>query len=178
VAARLQTLQNAKNHAFSVVQRFPCTAITFRCGWDVFLPHKTGCANICLHFGPTGNRQGCAGKPALFAGELFGTRRAHENSMTGITIEHTQFIEWAQTRGGRPVVKRPSAEAALPQICFSQEEGEVSWDEWMSVFDHGEWAFIYQDRTYEGELSRTCRIIPRFAPEQRWTCELKFAARS
>ena len=96
--------------------------------------------------------------------------------MTGITIEHAQIIEWTQSRGGRPIVKRPSAEAALPTIGFSPEDGEVSWDEWMSVFDGGEWAFIYQDRNQEGELSRTCRIIPRFAPEQRWTCDLKIAS--
>ena len=98
--------------------------------------------------------------------------------MTGITIEHAQIIEWTQSRGGRPIVKRPSAKAALPTIGFDPEDGEVSWDEWMSVFDGGEWAFIYQDRNQEGELSRTCRIIPRFAPEQRWTCDLKIASAS
>jgi hypothetical protein len=70
--------------------------------------------------------------------------------MTGITIEHAQIIEWTQSRGGHPVVKHPSAEAALPEISFSPQEGEVSWDEWMSVFDGGEWAFIYQDRTQRG----------------------------
>jgi len=96
--------------------------------------------------------------------------------MTGITIEHAQIIEWTRTRGGHPVIKRArTAEAARPVICFSAEDGEVSWDEWMSVFDHGQWAFIYQDRTQEGDLSRTCRIIPRFAPEQKWTCDLKIA---
>ena len=93
--------------------------------------------------------------------------------MTGISIEHAQIIEWTQNRGGHPVIKRPSAEAALPVICFANEDGEVSWDEWMSVFDDGEWAFIYQDRTPDGELSRTWRIIPRFEPEARWVCEVR-----
>jgi len=98
--------------------------------------------------------------------------------MIGITIEHAQIIDWTQTRGGRPAIRKPSAEAALPAISFHDEGGEVSWDEWMSVFDQDEWAFIYQDRTAEGELSRTWKIIPRFAPEPQWTCELKHAPTS
>jgi hypothetical protein len=97
--------------------------------------------------------------------------------MTGITIEHAQIIDWTQIRGGRPAIRKPPADGALPVICFSDEtkDGVVSWDEWMSVFDKNEWAFIYQDRTPEGELSRTWEIVPRFAPEPQWTCDVKTA---
>lgn len=98
--------------------------------------------------------------------------------MIGITIEHASIIEWTQTRGGHPAMQRPAVQAPLPVIAFSNEDGEVSWEEWISVFDHDEWAFIYQDRTPEGELSRIWKIIPRFAPEPQWTCELKNASKS
>jgi hypothetical protein len=108
----------------------------------------------------------CAASPEWHAPGL-------RSGMTGISIEHAQIIEWTQNRGGHPVIKRPSAEAALPVIDFSNEDGEVSWDEWLNVFDHGEWAFIYQDRTPEGELSLSCKIIPRFEPDSEWTCEIR-----
>ena len=93
--------------------------------------------------------------------------------MTGITIEHSEIIGWTQSRGGHPAIENPSETGDRPAIRFSDEEPEVSWEAWMSVFDHGEWAFIYQDRTPEGELSRSCKIIPRFEPEHEWTCEVK-----
>jgi hypothetical protein len=94
--------------------------------------------------------------------------------MTGITIEHEQIIGWVQSRGGHPVIKRESPQSTSPSISFSDEDtGTVSWEQWMSVFDRDGWAFIYQDRTPEGELSRMWKIIPRFAQELKWSCEIK-----
>ena len=85
-------------------------------------------------------------------------------SMIGITIEHAQIIDWTQSRGGHPAINRVSAELVTPIISFTTEANQraVSWEEWMSVFDKDEWAFIYQDRTPEGELSQMWEIIPRF----------------
>jgi hypothetical protein len=84
--------------------------------------------------------------------------------MTGITIEHAQIIDWTQSRGGHPAINREPAGVATPIISFANEANETpaSWDEWMSVFDGDKWAFIYQDRTPEGELSRMWKVIPRF----------------
>jgi hypothetical protein len=94
--------------------------------------------------------------------------------MTGITIEHAQIMEWTQSRGGAPAVDK-SSESVCPIIHFASERNgnEVSWEEWMAAFDRGKWAFIYEDRTREGELSRHWKIIPRFAPESAWAPEVK-----
>jgi hypothetical protein len=94
--------------------------------------------------------------------------------MTGITIEHAQIIEWTQNRGGRPAIDK-SATGARPIIRFPNETDNdaVSWEEWMSVFDSDKWIFIYQDRTTEGDLSRSWKIRPRFEPESRWSCDIK-----
>src|SRR5262245_12379204 len=96
--------------------------------------------------------------------------------MTGITIEHAQIVRWTQNRGGRPAIDRMGA-AARPIIRFPHEGDDnlVSWEEWISVFDRNEWAFIYQDRTPDGERSRNWRIIPRFEPNAQWSCEIKTA---
>jgi hypothetical protein len=94
--------------------------------------------------------------------------------MTGITIEHAQIVRWAQNRQGRPAIDR-SSKRVRPIIRFPNEGDDnlVSWEEWTSVFDRDEWAFIYQDRTPEGERSRNWKIIPRFEPESQWSCEVK-----
>jgi hypothetical protein len=94
--------------------------------------------------------------------------------MIGITIEHEQIRDWTCSRGGSPVIDK-SDDKTCPTIRFpSEAEGDdVSWDEWMASFEQGEWAFIYQDRTPEGELSRHWKIIPRFELEEQWTCEVK-----
>lgn len=92
--------------------------------------------------------------------------------MIGITIEHAQIIDWTQTRGGRPVIERPGTQ---PSIHFNDDGEPVSWDEWIAAFEGGKWVFIYQDRTPEGDLSRSWRILPRFAEEPQWTHEIKHA---
>jgi hypothetical protein len=93
--------------------------------------------------------------------------------MTGITIEHAQIVEWTQSRGGAPAFDK-SAEYIRPIIHFENENdaSRVSWEEWMAVFEK-EWAFIYQDRTSEGEMSRSWKIVPRFAREPHWPCDIK-----
>ena len=86
--------------------------------------------------------------------------------MTGITIEHSQIIDWTKNRGGQPAIEE-AADTPRPVICFSNDTGRnlVTWDQWLSVFDGSEWAFIYQDRTPDGELSQSWNTIPRFASE-------------
>lgn len=57
------------------------------------------------------------------------------------------------------------SEAGSPAIRFPEEQNtgrEVSWDEWLSCFDYRKWAFIWQDSTPDGQLSRFCRLVPRF----------------
>jgi hypothetical protein len=83
--------------------------------------------------------------------------------MIGITIEHDEIVRWTASRGGKPVLR--SEEVEFPAISFEQElhDGPVSWDHWLAAFDTGEFAFIYQDATANGELSRFWKIVPRFA---------------
>ena len=87
--------------------------------------------------------------------------------MTGITIEHEQIISWAQSRGGRPALEQSPRNPARPIIRFADEQGDknVSWDEWMLVFDREQWAFIYQDGKSQGEPARGWKTVPRFASE-------------
>ena len=77
-------------------------------------------------------------------------------------------MDWTHHRGGRPAIDR-SVEITRPIIRFSNEgdENVVSWEEWMSIFDRDQWAFIYQDRKSGGELSLRWKVIPRFPPDDQ-----------
>ena len=37
----------------------------------------------------------------------------------------------------------------------------VSWDEWFRVFDERDLAFLYQDRTSDGKISRFFKLVER-----------------
>ena len=85
--------------------------------------------------------------------------------MTGITIDHHQIRTWTESRGARPVMGTSDNDGASPQIRFPEDQNagrEVSWEEWLSCFDRGQWAFIWQDMTPDRQLSRFCRLVPRF----------------
>ena len=85
-------------------------------------------------------------------------------AMTGITIDHQHIRTWAESRGARPVMDNEEGQLPSPAISFSQENNgnEVSWDEWLRCFENGRWAFIWQDRTADGQLSRFWKLVPRF----------------
>jgi len=85
--------------------------------------------------------------------------------MTGITIEPNQIRGWAESRGAKPVLKsEPDDNVPSPAIRFPEQDigMEVSWDQWLAGFEDGLWAFIWQDTTHDGQVSRFCRLVPRF----------------
>lgn len=87
--------------------------------------------------------------------------------MTGITIEHAQIRSWTDSRGGKPMLITPSEEITLPDISFVPTDPDngklVPWEEWLNIFDRDLWAFIYQDDIRDGQPSRFCKVVPRFA---------------
>jgi hypothetical protein len=72
----------------------------------------------------------------------------------------TEIRKWAQERDGRPATVEETAEgehAGILRIDFGDEDeglSEISWDEFFRKFDESQLAFLHQDRTKEGELSR------------------------
>ena len=84
--------------------------------------------------------------------------------MNGITIEHEQIRNWAESRGARPVIREATGDGPAPSIRFPEEDNgkEVSWSEWLHCFENGQWAFIWEDRTPDGQVSRFWRLVPRF----------------
>lgn len=93
------------------------------------------------------------------------TKTSHE-AMT--TTNHEEIKRWVEERGGRPaIVKRTekggSALLRIDYPGFSGEDTleEISWGEFFAIFDENNLAFLYQERTEDGGLSRFSKFVDR-----------------
>ncbi|NOJ47594.1 hypothetical protein [Bradyrhizobium archetypum] len=83
------------------------------------------------------------------------------------TTDHKVIQKWAEERDGRPATVRASEEdghAGILRIDFGPKEDrleEIGWDEFFRKFDEAELAFLYQDRTKDGKLSRFHKFVRR-----------------
>lgn len=85
------------------------------------------------------------------------------------TTNHDEIRRWVTERGGVPVTVEGTGgdgDAGVLRIDFpgyGDEEGlqEVSWDEWFVKFEEQGLAFVYQDTTSDGQVSRFNKIVSR-----------------
>ena len=83
------------------------------------------------------------------------------------TTDHDTIRKWATDRRGRPAtVKATEAdgEAGILRIDFGPEDeglDEVEWEEFFRKFDESHLAFLYQDRTKDGDVSRFHKFVRR-----------------
>jgi hypothetical protein len=83
-----------------------------------------------------------------------------------ITVDRAVIRDWAESRGGRPVVReRASGEAGTPSIVFPGLRGrrslrEIDWDEFYRLMREQDLAFVYQDTQRSGRESRRYRLVP------------------
>ena len=91
------------------------------------------------------------------------------------TTDHEVIRKWAEARGGRPVTVRRTGDAEEPgvlRIDFPGGRGsesleEISWEAWFEKFDEKELAFLYQDKTKNGEESRFFKLVSRETAENK-----------
>jgi hypothetical protein len=83
------------------------------------------------------------------------------------TTDHKKIRNWATERGGKPATVSETEEnghAGILRIDFSpKDEGleEISWDEFFDKFDEAKLAFLYQDKTKDGKISRFHKFVSR-----------------
>jgi len=83
------------------------------------------------------------------------------------TTDHDTIRKWAEQRRGRPATVRATEEdghAGILRIDFGPKEEaleEIEWSEFFRKFDESGLAFLYQDRTKDGELSRFHKFVSR-----------------
>jgi hypothetical protein len=83
------------------------------------------------------------------------------------TTDHDVIRKWATDRHGRPATVKATEEdghAGILRIDFEpKDEGldQIDWDEFFRKFDESELAFLYQDRTSDGKVSRFHKFVRR-----------------
>ncbi len=89
--------------------------------------------------------------------------------MSGIsrtTRDHDTIRRWTEARGGQParVPGTQQGGAGVIRLQFPESEGTndlepISWDDFFAKFDENKLAFVYQEATSEGQVSRFNRIV-------------------
>ncbi|MGV1872514.1 hypothetical protein [Agrobacterium rosae] len=80
------------------------------------------------------------------------------------TTNHDTIKKWGEARGGRPSVIRTNGEGGILRIDFGDKEEkfeEIGWEEFFTIFEEGRLAFLYQDKTKDGETSRFNKFVER-----------------
>jgi hypothetical protein len=84
------------------------------------------------------------------------------------TTDHDVIRAWAEARGGRPATvsgtEDSGAGGGVLRIEFdasSDRLDDADWDEFFKVFDDRGLAFVYQEKTSDGETSRFNKLVSR-----------------
>lgn len=86
------------------------------------------------------------------------------------TTNHDEIRKWAEKRGAVPASVEGTAHgkeaAGLLRLDFDPKDKEleqVEWDDFFAKFDKEKLAFLYQDKTADGKLSRFHKFVNRAA---------------
>ena len=89
-------------------------------------------------------------------------------STSDTTTDHDVIRKSIEDRGGRPSVVKATEgsgkDGGLLRVDFRDKDDaldEIDWDEFFKIFDDNELAFLYQDKTKEGEVSRFSKFVER-----------------
>lgn len=86
-----------------------------------------------------------------------------------VTTDHEVIRKWVESRGGRPAAVKKTHEKdelGIIRIDFPGFTGAgslepITWKEFFEQFDDRKLAFLYQEKTATGELSRFNKLISR-----------------
>jgi hypothetical protein len=84
-----------------------------------------------------------------------------------VTTDHGTIRKWAEERGGAPATVRDTKSGKGPGVLrfdFEPKDAElepIGWREFFEKFDRENLAFLYQDRTESGDISRFHKFVNR-----------------
>jgi hypothetical protein len=94
--------------------------------------------------------------------------RAKSEHEAKTTTDHEEIRRWVVERDGGPAIvkgteKRGSALLRIDYPGFSGDDTlePIDWDEFFEIFDENKLAFLYQETTADGSLSRFSKFVDR-----------------
>lgn len=99
-------------------------------------------------------------------------RRGSQRKNAEITVDHARIRQWVEERGGVPATVKGSGgtePAGILRIDFPGYAGKatlekISWDDFFKKFEERRLAFLFQEKTAAGPLSRFWKLVKRDAP--------------
>jgi hypothetical protein len=92
-------------------------------------------------------------------------RRSFDMTASNTTTDHNEIRKWVESRKGRPAkVRNSGGEGGVLRIDFGKPEENleaIEWEEFFEILDDRKLAFLYQDRTADGETSRFSKFVSR-----------------
>ena len=85
------------------------------------------------------------------------------------TTDHEIIRQWAEQRGGKPSTVSGTGgkeDAGILRIDFPDRNEpddleEITWEEFFDKFEESNLAFLYQEKTAEGKISRFAKFVNR-----------------
>ena len=88
-------------------------------------------------------------------------------SSSTTTTDHSVIRKWIEARQGAPSVVRGTegrdGEGIIRVECDRAQDKleEISWDDFFAVFEDRKLAFLHQDKTADGQVSRFFKFVKR-----------------
>lgn len=86
------------------------------------------------------------------------------------TTYHDEIRRWVEDRDGAPATVGDTADGDEPGVLTIHFDGsqddddrlvDIGWDDWFDKFDDEHLAFLHQDETTAGDVSRFFRVVNR-----------------
>lgn len=80
------------------------------------------------------------------------------------TTDHDEIRRWIEDRQGTPSRVKDSGEGGILRVDFGEPEEAlepIEWDEFFQIFEKSDLAFLHQDKTEDGKLSRFSKFVSR-----------------
>lgn len=80
------------------------------------------------------------------------------------TTDHDEIRRWIEDRKGTPSRVRDSGDGGILRIDFGDPEEaleSIDWEEFFQIFEKSDLAFLHQDKTADGKLSRFSKFVSR-----------------
>ncbi|MBB5275758.1 hypothetical protein HNR26_001806 [Rhizobium rosettiformans] len=80
------------------------------------------------------------------------------------TTNHDEIRRWIEDRQGTPSRVKDSGEGGILRVDFGEPEEAlvpIEWDEFFRIFEKSDLAFLHQDKTEDGKLSRFSKFVSR-----------------
>lgn len=80
------------------------------------------------------------------------------------TTDRDEIRRWIEDRKGTPSRVRDSGDGGILRIDFGDPEEAlepIDWEEFFQIFEKSDLAFLHQDKTADGQLSRFSKFVSR-----------------